>query len=92
MINTSGNTNHGLLGTLASSTSPNSIASGQGGYSNNLYKKGGGISTTPISPTGTQTSFSPNSGLVGVMTPTGNESMPVTIRVKKHKSSKPFLN
>lgn len=91
MINTSGNTNPGLLGTLASSTSPNSIASGQGGYSNNLYKKGG-IGTAPLSPTGTATSFSPNSGLVGVINSTGNETMPVTIRVKKHKSSKPFLN
>jgi hypothetical protein len=69
VINTSGTTNPGLLGTLASSTSPNSIVSGQGGYSNNLYKKGGGVTTAPISPTGTVNSFSPNSGLVGVVTP-----------------------
>ena len=62
---------------------------------NTLYKKPG--TSAPMSPTGLSATqpFSPNGS--GIMTPTSatssnnGDSMPVTIRVKKHKQSKPFL-
>ena len=62
---------------------------------NTLYKKPG--TSNAMSPTGLSATqpFSPNGS--GLMTPTSatssnnGDSMPVTIRVKKHKQSKPFL-